>query len=356
MNFQRRAGPPGAAIGALFALALAASPLGAKPRSGLLSTQFLGKPSGARFIGLGETGAALPGVPQSPMYNPANLGDLPATFLALDFDVASQSDLPKDVVLRASALRGRKLTYIGFAASAKAVFYRPLADFDETVVTVLTDPQNNFVQDSLRVEQFGLSASQKTEKGYAVGLGISYLSARRGFARAGTGLPPVLELASGNGFALDWGFRDEQGPFIYGLSILNLPGVIYWDRYRTDQLPVLGRAGVAFRPLSGVLFLTDYEKRFYQGNQPNPSLWHFGLEILPLPWLALRSGALSEDFNDRNKTVYSWGLSLATPQNHVLDLALRAEHLQDRKVFRYGLSMNFPLPESGEKTQGGSGK
>ncbi|HMU74966.1 MAG TPA: hypothetical protein PKB12_00060 [Elusimicrobiota bacterium] len=330
----------GLALGAL----LAAGRSDAKPRSGLDGSAFLGKPSGARFLGLGETGAALPGTPQAPMYNPAALDALTATQLGLDFDLANQSALSKDVILRASSLRGRKLTYLGFAAPAKAVFYRPLADFDETTVTVATDPANNFIQSSLQVSQFGISASQKTEKGYSVGLGLSYLTGRRGFALAASGQPPVLEIADGNGFALDWGFRDQQGPILYGLSILNFPGIIYWDRYKADQLPVVGRAGLGFQPVPGVVFFSDYEKRFKSG-APKPHFWHFGLEIAPLPWLALRSGALSSDFNDRNKTVYSYGLGLATAQKHSLDLSLRTEHLQDQRVNRYGLSLNFPLPQ-----------
>ena len=65
----------GLALGSL----LAAAPAGAKPRSGLDGSVFLGKPSGARFLGLGESGAALPGTPQAPRYNPAALDTLSGT-------------------------------------------------------------------------------------------------------------------------------------------------------------------------------------------------------------------------------------------------------------------------------------
>lgn len=342
----------------LAAALFAAAPALAKERSGLDSAQFLGKPSGARFIGLGESATTLSGMAQSPMYNPAALDQLSATLFAVDFELANQSALPKDAILRASALRGRKLSYVGFAAPTKAVFYRPLADYDETTVTVATDPANNFVQSQLTVNQFGISASQKTERGYSVGLGMSYISAHRGLAVAAAGQAPVLELADGNGFALDWGFRDQQGPFLYGLSILNFPGMIFWDRYKTDQLPVVGRAGLAFAPLAGVLFVTDYEKRFYQGPGADPRFWHFGLEIAPFSWLALRAGSLSGDFNDRNKTAYTYGLSLMSAERHSLDLSLKTEHVQDRAVRRYALSLNFPLPqeEAARETRTSAGR
>lgn len=329
-----------AAAGLLILLAGGAQ---AKPRSGIVSTDFLGKPSGARFLGLGETGAVLPGTPQAPLYNPAALEFLPTTFFALDFDMANQSRLPKEVILNASSLRGRRLSYLGFAAPGKAVFYRPLAAYDDTTVTVSTDPANNFIQDTLSIHQFGLGASQKADRGYTVGLNLSYLNARRGRAVAATGQPPVLEMASGNGFSLDWGFRDEEGPFTYGLGVFNFPGLIYWDRYKTDQLPVLVRAGLAFRPFSAVTFSSDYEKKFLTGDLARVRVWHFGLEVVPTPWLALRTGSQSEDFNDRNKTIYTYGLGMMTPQRHTLELSVRLEHLQDQLVHRYGLSFLFPI-------------
>lgn len=315
----------------------------AKPRSGLPSTVFLGKPVGARFIGMGETGAAVNGNVESPLYNPAGLADLKQTFLAADFDVANQSDLAKDAILQASSLRGRKLTYLGFVAPAKAVYYRPLADFDDTTITVSTDPLNNFTQDSVRITQFGIGASQESEKGYHVGLNLSYLNARRGFARAVAGQPPFLEIAEGHGFALDLGFRDRTGPISYGVAIHNLPGIIYWDKYRKDQLPTLARAGVAFMPHEAVVFATDYEKRFYKGGLPRPELWHFGLELTPLSWLQARAGALSEDFDDKNKTAFTYGISLLSSKMHVVDMALKSEHLNDVRVFRYFLAVSIPV-------------
>jgi hypothetical protein len=312
----------------------------AKPRSGLQSTDFLGKPIGARFVGLGLAGVALPGSPESPTYNPAALGDLAGPAFSADFQVANQSKLPQDVILNASSLGGKKLTYLGFAGPNRAIFYRPLADFDDVVST----DAYNYTQNSVRVNQFGISASQETEKGYDVGLGLSYLSARRGFAEAKTGEPPVLELAEGNGFAVDWGFRDQKGPVAYGLSLLNLPGLIYWDKYRTDQLPTLVRGGLAFEPSPAFSFFTDYEKRFFVDDKTDPDLWHFGMEVAPLPWLALRGGAESEDFNNQDKTAYTWGFSVASKARHTLDLAARALRLDEERVTQYYVTLTWPLP------------
>lgn len=299
---------------------------------------------GARFIGMGEVGAALSGSPQSPVYNPASLGEVSGTSFSADFQLANQSNLPEEVLLKSSSLRGKKLTYLGFAGKGRALFYRPLADYDGTVVTSTTAPEYNFIQNSLRVNQFGLSASQETEKGYSVGLGLSYISARRGYAVAQSTAPPVLELADGNGFAVDVGFRDRKGDVAYGLSVLNAVGLIYWDKYKTDQLPVILRAGMGFQPVPAFGFYTDYEKRFYTGETPDTDYWHFGIELAPVQWLVVRTGALSEDFNNQAKTAYSWGFTFGNPDRYRMDASVKSRKVERERVNQFDLSIVLPLP------------
>lgn len=320
----------------------------AKPRSGIVPTAFSGNPVGARFIGMGEVGAALSGAPQSPVYNPASLGEMPGTSVTIDAQVANQSDLAEEVLLKSSSLRGKKLSYLGFASKGRAVFYRPLTDYDDTVVTNPADPENNFTQDSLRVSQFGISASQEAEKGYSVGLGLSYIAARRGTAVAQTGAPPELELASGNGFAVDVGFRDRQGDVAYGLSILNAAGLIYWDKYKTDQLPLTVRAGLGFQPVPVFGFYSDYEKKFYTGETRDTDYWHFGIEMAPVQWLVLRTGAVSENFNDKGKTDFSWGFSFGNPKKYLMDVSLKSRKWQNERVNQFDMSIVLPLPASNQ--------
>lgn len=299
---------------------------------------------GARFIGMGEVGAALAGSPQSPVYNPASLGEVTRASVAADFQMANQSSLPEEALLKSSSLRGKKLTYLGFASKATAFFYRPLANYDDTVVTSTSNPEYNYIQDSVRVNQFGFSASQETEKGYSVGLGFSYIAARRGFAKAETGVPPVLEMADGNGFAVDVGFRDKKGDVAYGLSVLNAVGLIYWDKYDTDQLPLTVRAGLGFQPVPVFGFYSDYEKRFFTGETPDIDYWHFGLELAPVEWLVVRTGAVSEDFNNQAKTSFSWGFSFGNPRSYSLDASSKTRKVQGERVNQFDLSIVLPLP------------
>jgi hypothetical protein len=326
------------------ALILSAGSAAAKPRSEIPPTDYLGKPVGARFIGMGEVGAALAGSPQSPVYNPASLGEVAGTSFSADFQLANQSNLPEEDLLKSSSLRGKKLTYLGFAGKGRALFYRPLADYDETAVTNTADPDNNFIQNSLRVNQYGLSASQETEKGYSVGLGLSYISARRGYAVAQSSVPPVLELADGNGFAVDVGFRDRKGDVAYGLSVLNALGLVYWDKYKTDQLPVILRAGMGFQPVPVFGFYTDYEKRYFTGETPDTDYWHFGIEMAPVSWLVVRTGALSEDFNNQAKTAFSWGFTFGNPNRYKMDASVKSRKVEGERVNQFDLSLVLPLP------------
>lgn len=319
------------------------SSLLAKPRSGLLSSDFLAKPVGARYIGLGLAGIGVAGGPQAYLYNPAALQDLSSSALAVDFQLANQSHLPTDVVLNASSLRGKKLTSLVFAGPQRAVFFRPLTSFDQLTITNTLDPANNFERSQARVNQFGISATQKAEKGYSLGMNLSYLNAQRGLAVAATGNPPVLKIGSGNGFALDLGFRDQRDYVAYGVSFMNLPGLIYWDDFKTDQLPTVARAGFGFQPGPAFAFYTDYEKRYYPESKDDPDLWHFGLELAFARWLVLRGGAESSDFNDREKTNYAWGFSVATARQHTLDLATRVVRINKEPVYEYYLTLVWPL-------------
>jgi hypothetical protein len=300
---------------------------------------------GARYVGMGESGAALYGTPESPAWNPAALGDLPGPLFSADFDVARVSNLTDDVLLGGEPLRGRKLTYLGFAVTDGAFFFRPLSSFDETTVTDPTNPPFNFTQESLRVNQFGFSASVEGEKGFVHGLTLSYLNARRGLAVAAAGQPPVLELADGHGFSFDMGFQVRKDYATLGLSFFNIPGLVYWNAYRPDQLPVLMRAGAAFRPVPAVAFVTEYDKKYYRGGMPKPDSLHLGLEVTAASWLQLRGGTFGEDLNEPDKTFYTAGFSVASPKRHQLDFALRTYRVRDEKVYNYFVSVVLPLPE-----------
>ncbi|MBI4395977.1 MAG: hypothetical protein HY548_02705, partial [Elusimicrobia bacterium] len=178
------------------------------------------------------------------------------------------------------------------------------------------------------------------------GLNLSYLNARRGFAQAAGGQPPVLELADGHGFSMDMGFQVKRDFITTGLSFFNIPGIIYWNRYKPDQMPVLMRAGAAFHPVAAFAFVTDYEKRFYRGGLPKPDFLHIGMELTAISWLQVRAGTYGEDLNNAEKTYYTGGFSVSSSKNHRLDFALRTYRLLNERVYNYFLSILLPLPES----------
>ena len=320
----------------------------AKPRSGLLSTDFDGDVSGARQIGMGETGAAVSGSPESPVWNPATLHDLTSPTFSADFDVARVSPISGDLLTADSPLRGRKLTYLGFAATDAAFFYRPLANFNERTVTDTTDPNNNFIENDLRVIQFGLSAASEMSKGADIGLNLSYLDAQRALATASAGQPPSVELADGHGFSVDVGLRQKTDNAALGVGFFNLPGLIYWNRYRTDQLPITMKAGAAFYPVPLFGIVGDYEERFYRGGIPKRGSTHLGMEITLASWLQLRAGTFGKNLNDTQNASFTAGLSAFAAKGYRLDFAVRQYYFDEVKVYNYFFSIILPLPESGK--------
>jgi hypothetical protein len=315
----------------------------AKPRSGVQSTAFDGTISGARFIGMGEIGAAAVGGPESPIWNPAGLHDVRQPIFSADFDVARQSRIDTDVLLGDTPLRGRKLTYLGFASTDAGFFYRPLSNYN---VRFSTDPFN-FREENLKVSQIGFSAASEGEKGAVVGLNLTYLNAH--LARAsqdGMTQPAAIDFADGHGFTLDLGLRRnwEQGSF--GAAFFNIPGIIYWNQFKADQLPVLMRTGASFYPVPMFGLLAEYDKRFYRGGLPKPDAVHLGMEFTPLRWFQVRGGVYGEDLNEPEKTSYTGGFTAASAGGYQVDFALRTYRFQDERVYNYFLSILVPLPET----------
>jgi hypothetical protein len=338
----------------LASAALAAT-AAAKPRSGVLSSDFVGKPVGARFIGLAESGAAVSGAPESPVWNPASLHDLPASVFSADFDVARQSRIKDEVLTGGLPLRGRKLTYLGFASTDAAFFYRPLANFNQRDVTDLSGPDNNFIDENLRINQFGFSAASEGEKGAVMGLNVSYLMAHRARAVVSSTMASTVDFAEGHGFSLDLGFRRKTDHAALGVALFNIPGYIYWNKYRSDQLPVLMRVGTSFYPVPVFGLVAEYDKRFYRRGLDRPEAWHLALEITPLPWFQIRGGTYGEDLSDPEKTSYAAGFSAASSRQHQVDFALKTYRFQDERVYNYFLSILLPLPETGVREKGAAG-
>lgn len=326
---------------------LLTAPLAAKPRSLLAPNVFDGKPSGARFIGLGEQGVAAMGGPESPVWNPAGLHDLPKSIFSADFDVARQSRIDDDILLGDVPLRGRKLTYLGFASTDAAFFYRPLANYK---VRVATDPFN-FSEENLKINQIGFSAASEGEKGAIVGLNLTYLNAQLARATAATGQPTEVEFADGHGFTLDLGLLRKWSHGAFGASFYNLPGILYWNKFKGDQLPVLARAGGAFYPVPAFGLVGEYEKRFYRGGVPKPDFLHLGLELSPVPWFQIRGGTYGEDLSDPEKTSYTGGFSAGSQNGYQVDFALRTYRFQDERVYNYFLSILLPLPDTEVRDQ-----
>jgi hypothetical protein len=335
-------------LSAVLLSAALAAPAAAKPRSGILSSVYDGKPSGARFIGLAESGASAMGGPESPVWNPAALHDLSTTMVSADFDVARQSRIAENVLNASSPLRGRKLTYLGFAAPDAAFFYRPLTHFSERVVTNSLDPANNFTDDNLAVSQFGFSAANEGDKGATIGINITYLNAHRAFARAQTGLPPTVELADGNGFTVDFGLRKKGDYGAVGAAVFNAPGILYWNNYKPDQLPTSVRAGGAFYPVPQFGLVAEYDKKFYRGGLLQPHALHLSAELTLFSVFQLRGGAYGENLSDPEKTNYVGGFSASSPKGYPVDFALRTYRFLDERVYNYFLSLILPLPGEGK--------
>ncbi len=320
-----------------------------KPHSGLLSSDFDGSPSGARFIGWGDAGAALMGGPESSIWNPAALHDLTRPVFSADFDVAHQSKIAENLLTGNDPLRDRKLTFLGFAAADAAFFYRPLANFNQHTVTDPSDPADNFIDDNFSANQFGLSAASEGDQGATLGVNLTYLNAHRALAQATTGQAPVVSLADGNGFTVDFGLRKKFDYGAVGAAVFNVPGILYWNNYHPDQLPISARAGGVFYPIPAFGLTAEYDKKFYRGGLARPHALHLGAELTLFSRFQIRGGTYGENLSDPLKTSYVGGFSAGSPKGYQVDFAIRSYRFGDARVYNYFLSLLLPLPDGGGK-------
>lgn len=235
------------------------------------TTAFLQVPVGARAVALGGTYTGVGEDAYAMHFNPAAFARSPrqVVFSHTEYIV----DFSQEYLAYAHPL---DVGVIG--VSVNSMDY---GDFDQTVITNTAAPNNSGSFNSIG----GFSAED-------VVLGVTY--GRQIFVKGfNVGLTAKLidmNVAgfSDQAFAVDLGFyyRNENNPFSFGISALNLGDKLRLQSQQT-AIPRTFRVGAAYRMFENRLVVAgDVEKNRYDKEvQP-----HVGLEYWPARFLALRVG------------------------------------------------------------------
>ncbi len=310
----------------------------AKESSPILYNSFDGIPIGAKPSGMGEAFVALVDNADAPYWNPAGLIFLESNLYTFMFDLARSGAKKEDIVER-EPLQGKRFTYLSFCSSLGALSWRPLSNFRE---------ENNspHSEREINISKYTLSFAIPYSPEVSFGMNISYLHGSLGIAQDGTS--PYANISSGNGWGLDWGLIYTHSPlFKMGIFLENGPAYIYWSDYRSDRLPLNLRIGMGMNMAELLTFAFDFEQRFYvrkNGGRNSLAVYHLGLEYTLPRNIFLRWGMFGENFSEKRKVNYTYGLGF-TEDMYILDFSLKRYYLAgiQAPVYSYLCSLSLPF-------------
>jgi hypothetical protein len=313
------------------------------------SHHFEGFPPGARSLGLGNVGIALPNEPFANYYNPGAACFIQNTTIAVDFAEKERN------TSRFPGIAGKTINYLSFISYSGGFTWRPLTQvrgqstssfFSDTYQETLTiESHHEYRVDELFLTLTTLSSEilNTLEQNPLFGLNLKYFRAYYAEAEViHTSSSPVDAMSNfdtGNGFGVDAGFALVKNPFLFGLAAKDIFSKVYWSDYDSDRIDTKLGMGVSSFFFDRILLSTDYryntrtkisslfagiETNVYQlekvlkentGSQTERSLITSGSQI--------RFGTRLDDIEKRDDIIYSLGIGYFSTR-FAADLAIFA--------------------------------
>lgn len=288
----------------------------------------------ARSMAMGEAGTGLMGSNDSFYYNSAMYGFSEGGTRAEVTGVLSRQSGASPDKVSVFEPSGQGLTSFVLIQNTAALVWQALSD-----CTVKKEYSGGGKRISeIYLNSFSIAAGQKNEKGYSVGINMTYLYGKIGESYNFAGQADS-NIGSGNGFALDLSFAFPSGNNIFfGFDIKNLAGFMFWDDYNTEQLPLILRAGTGYH-LKGFLLATDWEKRFYRFGGLQEDFVRFGIEQYINGAVCVRLGLVSDNNFDSGKFRYSYGFGMRL-RNYEISAAAQQYKINDEDFSKYLLSFS----------------
>ncbi|MDR2427107.1 MAG: hypothetical protein LBD46_08040 [Endomicrobium sp.] len=287
----------------------------------------------ARSMAMGEAGTGIIGFNDAYYYNSAMYGYSQGTRAEISAVIIRQSDAVPNTIAAADP-SGQGLTSFILVQNTAALVWQALSD------NSISENQPGLIRSTteIYINSLSLAMGQKSERGYCVGINMTYLYGKIGESTI-FGNQAYSNIASGNGFGLDLSFAIPTGNNVFfGLDVKNLAGFMFWNDYNTEQLPITVRAGTGYH-LKGFLFVTDYEKRFYRFGNLQENFVRFGVEQYINRSVCIRLGLVSDDDFNTEKFKYTYGLGIRI-KNYELSAASQQYKINDENFSKYLLSFS----------------
>lgn len=348
-----------------FILFLSLSFLYASP---IEESEYEGQYPGARSIGMGNTGIALPNEPFSSFYNPATLAYIDESYFLMDIADSRIKNWDEKSVL--SEFSGISLDFVSIVNPSGGLTWNSLSRYNEQSDTTFFLPSQ---QETIsiksnceyRIDEYYLTLTTLSTHPYEdlnnkpiIGISLKYYRAFLAESEtkiAESSVDAYSNIDSGNGFGIDLGFSYKKNPFLFGISAKNVFSRVYWTDYDSQRIPVTLGTGISASFNENITISGDF---LYSSDEEKTSL-HSGIEYstqhikkeakdvvqklrsekLPSNFFLFRLGINIEDLEKKEDILYSVGVGYRYSRIY-LNLALWSNsHLLENKQFLTQLSL-----------------
>lgn len=307
---------------------------------------------GARPIALGGAFVAVSDTADAPFWNPAGLYNLKSNSLSFMLNFSYQSSLLWEEVIANEPLRGKRFSHLVFASPQGAISWRELSNYTEYNYfqeVIDGDRHETWKDIEVKINQYMFSVCKSYSSSLIGGINMSYLSGRMAVSEKNkvNDLWGEAEqnISDGSGLSFDWGFIYVIRKFFHGgIMFQNFPGYMFWDDYKTEQLPLVVRMGFAMKMTDLLTFSWDYEDRMYEKTS-DKKIYHVGLEQIIMDTVFLRGGMNGENLNQARQITYTAGIGFKK-EEYVVDLAMKRYHLSvtsDEVINNFLCSLSVPF-------------
>ncbi len=287
----------------------------------------------ARNFAMGQIGVAIPADIGAAVLNPATLGFVSSDKIQAEVMVGiiRDSDLDKnEIALRDNIDLGLQSFIV--LQQQGAISWRTLSSNEIKI----SDGSDNYEKHE-RIKAITISAANKTESGNnSVGLNISYLYGTISESSIISN-EPFAQSSYGNGFTIDLGYMTKFNNFLFGVTLENIIGFMWWEEYDYDQLPFGIRTGIGYC-LGTFGIYADWDKKFYRFGNYDDNLFGIGLEQYLSNILCIRVGANTPSVSDKEKIKYTYGCGLNISMFSI-SLAGESYKIDDESISKYIISL-----------------
>ncbi len=130
---------------------------------------------------------------------------------------------------------------------------------------------------------------------------------------------------------------------MWGLTLQNFPGFLWWKDYQKDTLPMKIRAGETWKIQPNVFLSVDGERRFYHEGSHAENFLFAGIETFTSEQLVFRFGSFGTNLEDPDKRHVTAGATFTFSSQAKISYAYESFKINGENVKQSFVSILSPF-------------